>query len=98
MMLPNAKRDDRKVAARLKTIRTRIDTLEKRAGKAEADIRVRYDQKINQIRGQYAQVKEKLEELGKARHDVWLDQKTELDRAIETLSDAVDRVAHQISV
>lgn len=99
MTSPDAKQDYRKKsAARLKTIRTRIGALEKRAGNAEADIRVRYDQKMSQIRGQYAQAKEKLEELGKARHDAWLDQKAEFERAIETLSEAVDKVAHQISV
>ncbi len=99
MTLPNPKQEyQKKTATRLKTIRTRIGALEQWAGKAEADIGVRYYQKINQIRGQYAQAKEKLEELGKARHDAWLDQKAELDRAIEMLSEAVDKVADQISV
>ena len=99
MILPNAQEDyHQKTEIRLKKIRTRISTLEKRAGKAEADIEVRYDQKMDQIRGQYAQVKSKLEELGKTSQAAWQDHKTELDRAIDTLSEAVDSMARQISV
>jgi ParB-like chromosome segregation protein Spo0J len=99
MISPNAKENyQQKTATRLKTIRTRITSLEKQAGKAEADIKVRYDQKMDQIRGQYAQVKDKLEELGKARQAAWVEQKLELDRAIETLSEAIDSMTGQISV
>jgi hypothetical protein len=53
---------------------------------------------MDQIRGQYAQVKDKLEELGKARQDAWVEQKLELDRAIDTLSEAIDSMTGQISV
>jgi DNA repair exonuclease SbcCD ATPase subunit len=99
MMLPNAKADyQKKTETRLKKIRTQISTLEKKAGSAEADIEVRYDQKMDQIRGQYAQVKSKLEEMGKASQADWVDLKTELDRAIDILSEAVDNMARQISV
>lgn len=53
---------------------------------------------MDEIRGQYAQAKEKLEKLGKAAQDVWADQKKELDRTIDTLSEAVDMMARQVSV
>jgi hypothetical protein len=59
----------------LEELRTRIDILEKRASKAEADIQVRFDQKMDQIRGQYAQAKDKLEDLGSAGHETWMDEK-----------------------
>ncbi len=99
MMLPNAKEEyQKKTETRLKKIRTRISTLEKRAGSAEADIEVRYDQKMDQIRCQYAQVKSKLEEMGRASQADWVNLKTELDRAIDILSEAVDSMARQISV
>jgi hypothetical protein len=53
---------------------------------------------MDQIRGQYAQVKSKLEEMGKSSDDDWVDLKPELDRAIDILSEAVDGMARQISV
>lgn len=65
----------KKTELRLKKLRSRISTLEKRIGKAEADIEVRYDQKMDQNRGQYAQTKDKLEELEKASQEIWIDQK-----------------------
>lgn len=83
---------------RLKELRTRIDILEKRAGRAEADIQVRFDQKIGQIRGQHAQVKAKVDELRNARHETWTDEKSELDRAIDALSESIDYLARRMSV
>jgi len=99
MSLPNAKEDyQRKTETKLKKIRTHIITLEKRIDKAEADIEVRYDQKMDQIRGQYAQAKEKLEELRESNQADWLDLQKGVDRAVNTLSEAVDIIARQISV
>jgi hypothetical protein len=99
MMLPNVKEEyQKKTETRLKKIRTRISALEIRAGSAEADIEVRYDQKMDQVRGQYAQVKSKLEEMEKVSQADWVDLKTELDRAIDILSEAVDSMVRQISV
>lgn len=99
MSLPETNEDyQKKTKARLRKIRTRITTLEKKVANAEADIEVRYDQKMDQIRGQYAQTKDKLEELGRAGQDGWLNKKEELDRSIDILSEAVDNIARQISI
>jgi chromosome segregation ATPase len=98
MILPNLEDHRQETRTRLEEIRTRIDTLEKRAGKAEADIEVRFDQKMDQIRGQYAQAKDKLEKLGSAGRETWMNEKTELDRTIDVLSESIDIVARQLSV
>lgn len=99
MRLPNSRETYQKeTEIRLKKIRSRITSLEKRAAIAEADIEIRYGQKMDEIRGQYAQAKDKLAELDKASQAVWVDQKTELDRTIDTLSEAVEMIARQISV
>jgi len=87
-----------KTRTRLQKIRTRINTLEKQAAQAEADIAVRYDQKMDQIRGQYAQVKDKLEDLGRSRQVAWVDQKAELERAIEMVSESIDILSRQMSI
>ena len=98
MILPKEQEDyQKKTETRLKKIRTNIITLEKQVKKAEADIEVRYDQKMEQLRGQYDQVKAKLEDLGQARQNTWADQKNELDRAIDVLSEAIDNLNHHIS-
>jgi len=99
MSLPDAKDDyQKKTENRLKKIRTHITTLEKRVDKAEADIEIRYDQKMDQIRGQYAQAKSKLEELRTSNQADWLELRKGVDRAVKTLSEAVEVVARQISV
>jgi len=82
---------------RLKKLRSKITAMEKRVGKAEADIEVRDDQKMDQIRGQYAQAKGKLEEVGQTSQDAWTDYKIELDRAIDALSEAIDDISRHIS-
>lgn len=58
--------------ASLEVIQSRILKLETRVAKTEADIRVRFDQKMDEIRGQYAQTKEKLGDLENVRTDSWL--------------------------
>jgi ribosomal protein L18E len=86
-----------KTTLRLKKIRTRISSLEKKAEKAEANIEVRHDQKLSHIRGQYAQVKEKLDVLNASTQEVWLEIKTVVDEALDALEEAVDVIAHRIS-
>jgi len=99
MSLPDAKDDyQKKTENRLKKIRTHITNLEKQVDKAEADIEIRYDQKMDQIRGQYAQAKSKLEELRTSNQADWLELRKGVDRAVKTLSEAVEVVARQISV
>ena len=86
-----------KTELRLKKIRTRITSLEKKAEKTEADIKVRYDQKLSNVRGQYAQAKEKLDALSASTQETWFETKTVLDEAIGALEEAVDVMARRIS-
>lgn len=86
------------VTTKLRKLRSQINLLEKQVTQAEADIAVRYEQKMDQIRGQYAQVKEKLEELGSSSETAWVGHKPELDRAIDQLSEAVEMMARQFTV
>lgn len=97
-MISRKEHYQRQTETRLKKITAQISMLESRVGKAEADIKVRYNQKMNQIRGQYAQTKDKLGELGKTSDEDWLDVKTGVDKAINALSEAVDIMTHHISV
>lgn len=99
-MPPNKKITyQKKAAERLKRLKTKITTLEKQSKKAEADIEVRHDQKLSQIRGQYAQTKEKLSDLRKStqEQEAWLDARTKLDDAIDSLEEAIDVIAYRIS-
>lgn len=84
--------------ARLEVIQSRILKLEKRVAKTEADIRVRFDQKMDEIRGQYAQTKEKLDDLENVTTDSWLDLKGDIDDALSTLNEAVEEVAQILPV
>lgn len=84
--------------ARLEVIQSRILKLETRVAKTEADIRVRFDQKMDEIRGQYAQTKEKLDDLENVTTDTWLDLKGDIDDALSTLNEAVEEVAQILPV
>jgi DNA repair exonuclease SbcCD ATPase subunit len=98
VMPPNKKITyQKKAAERLKRLKTKITTLEKQSKKAEADIEVRHDQKLSQIRGQYAQTKEKLSDLRKSTQEAWLDARAKLDDAIDSLEEAIDVIAYRIS-
>lgn len=84
--------------ARLEFIQSRILKLEARRAKMKADVKVRFDQKMDEIRGQYAQTKEKLDELEKATTDAWLVLKSDVDEALNALSEAVDMIAQNMTV
>lgn len=87
-----------RIWARLETIRSRVVKLEIQAANMEADVRVRFDQKLDEIRGQYAQTKEKLDELEKAATHSWLVLKSDVDEALNALSEAVDVIAQNMPV
>lgn len=98
-MQPSAKDAyHQQIEARLKKLKTRIVVLEKQIEKMEADIKVRHDQKMSQIRGQYAQTKEKLEVLKESTQEVWFELRTVLDEAIQVLEEAVDVISHNLSI
>jgi chromosome segregation ATPase len=82
-----------KKETQLKKIRTRITALEKKAEATEADIKVRHDQKLSQIRGQFAQIKEKLNELEKSTQE---DQ-VELSAMLDDLEEAIEVMSRQIT-
>lgn len=87
----------KKVEDRLKILQNHITALEKQIRKAEADIEIRYDQKLQQVRGQYVQTKEKLDELRESDLNEWPELKEGVEQALNALSEAVDRVDHHIS-
>lgn len=87
----------RDTETRLKKIKTRITTLERKVDETKADIKVRHDQKLSQIRGQYAQSKEKLNELMQSSQEDWQEFKTKLDSAINALEEAIDIVSNQVT-
>ena len=86
-----------KTELRLKKIRTGITSLEKKAQETEADIKVRHDQKLSQIRGQYAQAKETLNELGKSTQVAWRELRAMLDESIDVLEEAINIMSRRIS-
>lgn len=86
-----------KTELRLKKIRTRITSLEKRAGETEADIKIRHDQKLSQIRGHYTQTKEKLDEMKASTQEAWLELKAMVDEAIDALEEATNVMSRRIS-
>lgn len=81
---------------RLKKIRVQITELELRVDRAETGVKARHDQKMTQIRGQFAQATEKLSELKKAPQDLWTDLKNGVDETINVLSEAVDTISQHI--
>lgn len=97
-MISRKKAYQQRTRTRLEVIQSRILKLESRAAKTDADIKVRFDQKLDEIRGQYAQTMEKLDELEKATTDSWLVLKSDVDEALNALSEAVDVIAQNVPV
>jgi hypothetical protein len=82
---------------RLNKIKTQITKLERKADETTADIKVRHNQKLSQIRGQYAQSKEKLNNLIESSQEDWHMFRTNLDEAIDVLEETINVMFRRIS-
>jgi len=68
-----------------------IDKMKARADKAEADVKLEYYEKIEELREKQAAAKDKLTELTAASDDAWEDLKVGAESAWLSLGEAVQR-------
>jgi uncharacterized coiled-coil protein SlyX len=87
---------EQQIKAQLREWNAQIDLLRARAEKAEADARVDYQQRIQELELKQAAAQERLEKLQGASAEAWNDLRAGMDRAVNelqaALKDATDRL------
>jgi chromosome segregation ATPase len=80
-----------KLKAQLDEGNAEIDKLEAKAGRAEADVKIRYQEEIEKLRQQQQSAQAKLEELQQANEDAWEDLKDGVVGAWDSLKGAFEK-------
>lgn len=84
-----------KMEAQLRDWSARIDALQAKTHKLEADAKLKAIERVNDLRAQQAAVREKLNSLMRANGAAWEDIKLGVEKAWSALTDAVqDAAAH----
>lgn len=83
-----------KLKERLASLQTDVDRLVTKADKAEANIRLEYYTKIQQLVQKQHHANSRLHELQEASDDAWEELKTGVDIAWNNLSKAVKNASH----
>lgn len=79
----------KKIEALLDEWKAEIDKMKAKADKVDADARLEYYNRIEELRAKHESAKVKLEEFKEAGEDAWEDLKTGVELAWESLGEAV---------
>jgi chromosome segregation ATPase len=80
-----------KVEAQLKEWGTNIDILKAKAEKAKAEAKIKYYERIQDLRAKQESLDQKLQELKESGEEAWEEVKTGVDQAIKDLKEAFKR-------
>jgi nucleotide-binding universal stress UspA family protein len=85
-----------KVEAQLKEWGTEIDILKAKAEKAKAEAKIKYYEKIKDLRAKQESLGLKLQELKGSGEEAWEEVKTGVDRAVKDLKEAFKRAKSRL--
>ena len=87
---------EKKFQAQIDEWRAEIDKLRAKAAKADANARIKYQEKIEELRAMQDEAASKLEKLRQASDDAWLDIKKGTDRTWELFNAALKSAASRM--
>ena len=82
-----------KLEAQLKEWDAKLDQLSAKAQKATADARIRYENELENLKGNRAAALKMLDELGRRNENAWEDMKDGAEKVWAEMSKAIDNVA-----
>jgi len=80
-----------KIKAKIDELDAKIDQLEARVRSAGADMKVKYDDQIAEIRGRRDKARQKLQTAKEASGGAWKEMKEGVDKAVDALKEAYER-------
>ncbi|MDI5983371.1 coiled coil domain-containing protein [Halomonas sp. M4R5S39] len=87
--MTNREAYEQKLQAKLDEWQAEVDRLRARAKGAEADARIEYQEEIDRLEAQRNEARQKLAELQRASDDAWEDVKAGVERAWDSLNEAI---------
>jgi DNA repair ATPase RecN len=85
-----------KLNARLKQWNSDLDKMEAKAKEAKADVRMKYERRVEELTKQRDEIRDKLVNLKDSGADAWLEIRDGIDEAWSALQKSFDRAKAEI--
>lgn len=86
-----------KVRAQIKEMKAKMQMLEARAEKSNADIRIKYQKNMNDWKSRFNEVETKLEKLSDSAEKSWDEIQTGIDTSMKDLRKSIESAAKQFN-
>ena len=80
-----------KIKAKIDELDAKIDGLDAKVRAATADIKIKYEAQIAEMRGKRDKARQKLQEINQAKEGAWEEMKDGMGKAIDALKEAFDK-------
>jgi uncharacterized coiled-coil protein SlyX len=93
-----SKRDEfvEKLKHQLDELNTQVDEIEEKIGKAQADVKAKYDEKLGALRQQKQESQDKLNEIIAAGEDKWEQLRDQVDHTWKAFQHSVNYFKSQL--
>jgi len=86
-----------KVRAQIKEMRAKMQMFEANAEKAGADMRIKYQEKLNDWKSRFKDVEMKLDKLSDTAEENWDDVRSNIDETMQELSNTFENAIKQFN-
>jgi len=86
-----------KVRAQIKEMRAKMQMFEANAEKAGADMRIKYQEKLNDWKSRFKDVEMKLDKLSDTAEENWDDVRSNIDETMKELSNTFENAIKQFN-
>ena len=81
-----------KINAQVKEMKAKMMMLESEAEKSSADMRIKYQSKVDELKPRFKEIEKKLNQLSDSSEDAWKEIQTGIDQSMSELRIALENV------
>jgi hypothetical protein len=86
-----------KIKAHIKEMKAKMITLEAEAEKSSADMRIKYQENLDDLKSRFKDIEMRLDRLSNSTEDAWDEIRTGIDKSMSELRNALDKAAKNIT-
>jgi archaellum component FlaC len=86
-----------KIRAQIKEMKAKMQMLEAGAEKSSADMRIKYQQELNNWKTRFKDIETKLDKLSNSAESAWDDVRSGIDTSMGELRDSIENVTKQFN-
>lgn len=86
-----------KIDAQMKEMKAKMMMLESEAEKSSADLRIKYQTKVNDLKTRFEEIEKKLDQLSDSGEEAWDEIRTGIDESMSELRMALENATKNIN-